>query len=68
VTKDGSFTDGSGSSQSQTGSRSEAVAKDKAKPNAEKGPEVVAVKQDKAQNEEREIATEAVASSQQQPN
>jgi hypothetical protein len=40
------------------------LAKDKAKPNAEKGPEVVAVKQDKAQNEKREIGTEAVASSQ----
>jgi hypothetical protein len=44
------------------------MADDEAKHSMKKGPEEVAVKQNKAQGEETEIRAEAVASSRQQPN
>jgi hypothetical protein len=55
--------------QNQEGPKSETLANgNEAKSNAEKGLEVVVVKQTNAQDEETEVRTEAVASSQQQPN
>jgi hypothetical protein len=55
-------------SQNQEGPKSETSANDnEAKPNVEKGLEVVATKQTNAQDEETEVRTEVVASSQQQP-
>jgi hypothetical protein len=54
---------GGGCSLNQEGPKSKTLTNDnEAKPDAEKGPEVVAVKQNKAQDEETWIRVEAVAS------
>jgi hypothetical protein len=54
---------GGGGNRDQIGPRSETSANDEAKHEMEKGPEEVAVKQDKTQGEETDIRAEAVASS-----
>jgi hypothetical protein len=63
-----SSVDGLGGNQDQIGPRSETSADDKAKHDTKKGLEEVASKQNKTQGKETNIKTEAVASSQQQPN
>jgi hypothetical protein len=63
-----SSVDGLGGNQDQIGLRSETSADDKAKHDTKKGLEEVASKQNKTQGKETNIKTEAVASSQQQPN
>jgi hypothetical protein len=55
--------DRSGGNQDQTGSRSGTSADDKMKHDMEKGPEEVATKRNKAQDEEIDIRAEAVTSS-----
>jgi hypothetical protein len=51
-----------GDSQDQEGLKSETLVSDEAKPNTKKkGPQVVAVKQNKAQGKETEIRAAAVA-------
>jgi hypothetical protein len=52
-----------GGNQDQTGLKSETLVDDEAKHDTEKGPEEVAVKQNKAQGEETDIRAEAMASS-----
>jgi hypothetical protein len=66
--KDSYFDDGSGGSQSQTRPRSETLVNDKAKPNAERSLEEVAIEQIKDQGEKIEASVEAETSSQQPPN
>jgi hypothetical protein len=63
VPKAVSSIDESWGNQDQTGPRSGTSADDEAKPDMEKGPEKVAAKQNKAQDEETKIRTESVASS-----
>jgi hypothetical protein len=58
-----SYADGSGGNQDHTWLRSETLTNDKAKHNMEKGPEEVAVKQNKAQGEEIEIRAKTLANS-----
>jgi hypothetical protein len=59
VPKDGSSADGSGGSQGQTGPRSEASTNDdKAKPDAKKSPEELAVEQIKAEGKKIEASAE----------
>jgi hypothetical protein len=62
VPKGVSSIDGSGGNQDQIGPRSGTLADDEAKHDTEKGPEEVAVKQNKAQGEEIEIRADVVAS------
>jgi hypothetical protein len=57
-----SSVDGSGGNQDQTWSRSGTSTDDEAKHNMEKGLEVVAAKQNKAQGEETEITADVMAS------
>jgi hypothetical protein len=57
--------DGSRGNQDQTGLRSETLADDEAKHSMEKGPEEIAEKQNKAQDEETKIRAKAVTSCQQ---
>jgi hypothetical protein len=68
VPRDGSFADGSGGSQGQTGPRSETLTNDKVNPDTERGPEEVAVEQNQAQGEKAKGSTEVGANSQQPPN
>jgi hypothetical protein len=63
VPKDGSSTDGSGSSQGKTGWRSETSANDEVKPDVEKGSEEVAAEQNQVQDEKAKVSAEAGTSS-----
>jgi hypothetical protein len=60
-----SSVDGSGGNQDQTGPRSGTSTDDEVKHDTEKGPEEVAAKKNKPQDEETDIRVEAVASFQQ---
>jgi hypothetical protein len=56
--KDGSSADESGSSRGQIGLRSETSANEEAKPNVEKGPEMVEIEQSKVPGEKGETKIE----------